>query len=78
MSEPENRPDEVIEALVRRSLERDAEPIDPRPVFDRLQAARPELSESAREHWAEPRRPVVAASERARGPGDFPPPRRCS
>jgi hypothetical protein len=31
----------VIDSLVRRSLERGAERIDPRPVFDRLQAAWP-------------------------------------
>jgi hypothetical protein len=41
MSKAENPPDEAIEALVRRSLERSAERSDPRPVFARLQAAWP-------------------------------------
>jgi hypothetical protein len=41
MSEAETRADDMIEALVRRSLERGAERIDPRPVFERLQAAWP-------------------------------------
>jgi hypothetical protein len=41
MSDAEKQPDEAIEALVRRSLERGAERIDPRPVFERLQAAWP-------------------------------------
>ena len=47
MIEPENRSDEMIEALVRWSLDRDAESIDPRAAFERLEAARPELSESS-------------------------------
>ena len=46
MIEPENLSDEMIEALVRWSLDRDAESIDPRAAFERLEAARPELSES--------------------------------
>ena len=41
MSPVENQSDEAIEALVRMSLERTAERIDPRPVFARLQAAWP-------------------------------------
>ena len=47
MIEPENRSDEMIEALVRWSLDRDAESIDPRAAFERLEAARPELSKSS-------------------------------
>jgi hypothetical protein len=41
MSEAETQADDVIERLVRQHLERGAERIDPRPVFDRLQAAWP-------------------------------------
>ena len=48
MSHVENQPDEAIEALVRKSLERGAERIDPRPVFDRLQAVWPAPADAAR------------------------------
>jgi hypothetical protein len=68
MSEAESKvdADDVIEGLVRRSLERGAERLDPRPVFERLQAEWPapaadqEESPSTRPSFA--RRGFPAAS----------------
>src|SRR4051812_14349492 len=56
MSEPEPLPDDAIDALVRRSLDRGAERIDPRPAFDRLQAAWPGSDESRVGRASLPRR----------------------
>ena len=63
MSPAEKPPDEAIEALVRKSLERSAERIDPRPVFERLQAAWPAPAgrgdgEEAGLRKVNPRRPL--------------------
>ena len=59
ISRVENQPDEVIKALVRKSLEQSAERIDPRPVFARLQAAwpAPAAHEAGKRGWRKDRQP---------------------
>lgn len=54
MNDHRHRPDDEIERLLRNHLERDAERIDPRPLFERIQAS---LSETRADAVA--RRPVV-------------------